>query len=100
VLSLRPSLVPYTTLFRSIDEGDRTLDSVVLGPDLVSADVLGDAAGLALDDVGLADRVEQAGLTVVDVTHDGDHRRTDLEVILARSEEHTSELQSRENLVC
>src|SRR5690606_41405400 len=79
----------------------------------------------------LADRVEQAGLAVVDVTHDGDHRRTDLQVRLValvlavgevealqqltvlvlgaddlddvvhlRSEEHTSELQSRENLVC
>ncbi len=34
------------------------------------------------DDVGVADRVEQAGLAVVDVTHDGDHRRTGLEVAL------------------
>ena len=42
---------------------------------LVGADVLGDAAGLALDHLGLADRVEQLGLTVVDVTHDGHDRR-------------------------
>src|SRR5690606_34831599 len=58
------------------------LDALVLGPDLVRTDVLGDAAGLTLDDVGLTDRVEQTGLTVVDVAHDGDHRRTDLEVLL------------------
>ena len=46
---------------------------------LVRADVLGDAAGFAGDDVGVADRVEQRGLAVVDVTHDGDDRRTRLE---------------------
>ena len=43
--------------------------------DLVGADVLGDPAGLAGDDVGGADPVEQQGLAVVDVAHDGDHRR-------------------------
>ena len=36
--------------------------------------MLGDAAGLAGDDVGVADLVEQRGLAVVDVTHDGDDR--------------------------
>ena len=50
--------------------------------DLVRTDVLRDAAGLARDDVRVADGVEQSGLTVVDVTHDGDDRRTDLEVFL------------------
>ncbi|MGC3971838.1 MAG: hypothetical protein QM775_32195 [Pirellulales bacterium] len=50
--------------------------------DLVRTDVLCDAAGLALADVGLADRVQQSGLAVVDVTHDGDHRRPLLEVLL------------------
>ena len=54
-----------------VDEGD--LLAVVL--DLIGADVLGDAAGLAGDDVGLADGVEQRGLAVVDVAHDGDDRR-------------------------
>ena len=33
-------------------------------------------------DVGLAERVEQLGLAVVDVTHDGDDRRTGLEIVL------------------
>ena len=67
---------------RGVDEGDGALDALVLGPDLVRTDVLRDAAGLARDDVRLADRVEQLGLTVVDVTHDGHDRRTDLEVFV------------------
>ena len=45
--------------------------------------MLGDAAGLFLADVGLTDGVEQSGLAVVDVAHDGHHRRTRLEVLLA-----------------
>ena len=48
----------------------------------VSADVLRDTAGLALDDVGLADVVQQRGFTVVDVTHHGNDRRTRHEVFL------------------
>ena len=47
------------------------------------ADVLGDTAGLALADGGVADGVQQSRLAVVDVTHDGDHRRAELEVLLA-----------------
>ena len=43
--------------------------------DVVRADVLGDAAGLALGDSSFADGVEQTGLAVVDVTHDRDDRR-------------------------
>ena len=38
--------------------------------------MLGDAARLARHDVGVADRVEQRSLAVVDVAHDGDDRRT------------------------
>ena len=45
--------------------------------------MLGDATGLALADVGLTDGVQQSGLAVVDVTHDGDDRRTGLEIVLA-----------------
>ncbi len=55
---------------RGVKEGDRLLVVV----DLVGADVLGDAASLAGGDLGLADRVEQRGLAVVDVTHDRHHR--------------------------
>ncbi len=59
-----------------VDEGD--LLAVLL--DLVGADMLGDAAGLAGDHIGLADGVEQRRLAVVDMAHDGDDRRTRLEI--------------------
>ena len=62
-----------------VEEGDR-LAAVV---DLVGADVLGDAPGLAGGDLGLADRVEQRGLAVVDVAHDRHHRRAIDEILLA-----------------
>ena len=61
---------------RRVEEGDLRL---VGQADLVGADVLGDAAGFARDDVGAADRVEQRRLAVVDVAHDRDDRRTRLE---------------------
>ncbi len=62
---------------RGVDEGDPALLAAHLGRHLVRTDVLRDAAGLAGDDVRAAERVEQLGLTVVDVTHDGHDRRTD-----------------------
>ena len=56
---------------RRVEEGDR----VAVVVDLVGADVLRDAAGLAGRHLGLADGVEQRGLAVVDVAHDRDHGR-------------------------
>ena len=49
-----------------VEEGDAT---TVFKFHVVGTDVLRDAAGLARNDVGLADVVEQRGLTVIDVTH-------------------------------
>src|SRR5690606_34118845 len=60
---------------RGVDEGDRPFLTLVLHGELVGADVLGDATGLTLADGRLPDGVEQPGLTVVDVTHHGHHRR-------------------------
>ncbi len=54
-----------------------------LGGHLVGTDVLGDAAGFLVHHVGVPDGVQQPGLSVVDVTHDGDHRRSDDQVALA-----------------
>ena len=51
--------------------------------DLVGADVLGDATGLTLGHLRLPDRVEELGLAVVDVTHDGDDRRASHQVVVA-----------------
>ena len=55
-----------------VDEGD--LAALRRGH-LIGADVLGDAAGFAAHHVGLPDRIEQRGLAVVDVAHDGHDRR-------------------------
>ncbi len=65
---------------RGVEEGDVTSVGEL---DVVRADVLGDAAGLACDDVGLADVVKERGFTVVDVAHDGHDGRTADEVFLA-----------------
>ena len=62
---------------RRVDEGDL----LALQLDLVGADVLGDAARFAGHDVGVADGVEQRGLAVVDVAHDGHHRRPRLQIL-------------------
>ena len=61
---------------RRVDEGDLAVRRRV---HLIGADVLGDAAGFAADHIGRADGVEQRGLAVVDVTHDGHDRRARLE---------------------
>src|SRR5690606_36731855 len=65
-----------------VNEGDSAVDAFVLGVNLVRTDVLGDSTGLAGDDVRVPDRVEQASLTVVDVTPDGDNGRTSLKVFV------------------
>ena len=56
---------------RRVEEHDAAAADV----DRIRADVLRDAAGFALGDLRLADRVEQRRLAVVDVAHDGDDRR-------------------------
>ena len=65
---------------RRVDEGDLL---AFVGRHLVGADVLGDAAGFAARDVGVADGVEQRRLAVVDVAHDGDDGRARLQVLTA-----------------
>ena len=50
-------------------------DLAPIGLDRVRADMLRDSAELLLGDVGVANRVEQRGLAVIDVAHHGDHRR-------------------------
>src|SRR5918994_211087 len=64
---------------RRVEEGD---DLVVGRVDLVGADVLRDAAGLAGGHLGLADGVEQRRLAVVDVAHDGHDGGARLEVLV------------------
>src|SRR5947209_16515149 len=82
----RSTLFPYTTLFRS----QRTV-GVVRRPDD--------------QDFGLVDDlVQRAQLGILHIGVGAQHPRTleggELLELVARSEEHTSELQSRQYLVC
>ena len=64
---------------RGIDEGYRTAGADV---DLVGADMLRDAAGLLGRDIGRTQRIQQRGLAVVDVAHDGHDRRPGLQILV------------------
>src|SRR5690606_42129695 len=95
----RPTLFPYTTLFRSrLREGD-------------GAAALGIARTLAADAPQAADAQQLLAMCLADAGDDASaHAAFARAAALApgnevialnhRSEEHTSELQSRENLVC
>src|SRR3712207_8504646 len=81
----RSTLFPYTTLFRSVEEADRL--------------------ELEGHDVDRHDRPVLGPRHVVDAEHVpehevGVHERAVGLLPLRRSEEHTSELQSRQYLVC
>ncbi len=68
---------------RLVAGGIEECDMTAIGElDVVCADMLCDTPGFAGNHVGLADIVEQRGLTVVDMAHDGDNRRTGHEVFL------------------
>ena len=60
-----------------VDEGHRPAGADV---HLIGADMLRDAAGLVGRDIGAAQRVQERGLAVVDVAHDGDHGRARLDI--------------------
>src|SRR3712207_7896288 len=78
----RSTLFPYTTLFRSLDDGLRHF-TMRLGSEAIR---VGQALGYQLEEIHHIDPeiIARAG--------EGDPA--------ARSEEHTSELQSRQYLVC
>src|SRR5258708_31600400 len=81
----RSTLFPYTTLFRSIDWGD--------GSGADSTGVVKGAAGGPFTVSGNHNYTDEGTYTVaVTFTDDGSGP--------ARSEEHTSELQSPDHLVC
>src|SRR2546430_9179729 len=79
----RSTLFPYTTLFRSKQIAVRTKGQVVRG------------------DTGF-ERSENKDLTIACNLEDGATAVADIEILILveRSEEHTSELQSQSNLVC
>src|SRR5690606_42117969 len=95
--SPRPALFPYTTLFRSIGDDSVQVGELVLDAGTYRITFRGQELKLGPTEFKLlhylmkhAERVHTRG-TLLDKIW-GDH--------VYRSEEHTSELQSRENLVC
>src|SRR3712207_7798079 len=78
----RSTLFPYTTLFRSVD--------VVLALDQVAQELEDPAQRVAVRGVAPGGDVRRPGRV----------GRNELDQHLLRSEEHTSELQSRQYLVC
>src|SRR3712207_9462356 len=94
----RSTLFPYTTLFRSRIHAAAAL----LQPDLLAADA--DLAGIR--HLQHVDATQHGGLAGAGGAEDRDDvalprlERDALEHLERRSEEHTSELQSRQYLVC
>src|SRR3712207_8115969 len=91
----RSTLFPYTTLFRSLGEPDQPRDGIIV---VGTAGILG----------GDGDLVLRAVQPLADTAHIDRPDLGDIFVAgvgaavpdLLRSEEHTSELQSRQYLVC
>src|SRR3712207_8149243 len=90
----RSTLFPYTTLFRSDVEG---LGEEVVGAELEAEDGVALAGGTGADDDGDVGAVVEVGAED-EAIGVGEHEVEQDEV--GRSEEHTSELQSRQYLVC
>src|SRR5436305_10486676 len=78
------TLFPYTTLFRSRQEVEQAMSALVS-----SNTPLENVTGIG---EGVVEKLKEAGITTVEALADMTPEQ--------RSEEHTSELQSRPHLVC
>src|SRR3712207_7824458 len=83
----RSTLFPYTTLFRSVHERTTARELLAQTNGEIDAFVAGVGTGGTITGVGHVLKQEHTGVLIVGVEP-------------ARSEEHTSELQSRQYLVC
>src|SRR3712207_8179095 len=87
----RSTLFPYTTLFRSIDDDDRLIQC-----DATDETSLEQAFTTILDRFGKVDGIVHS----IAFANSEDLSGEIMGVTKDRSEEHTSELQSRQYLVC
>src|SRR5688572_31442399 len=88
----RSTLFPYTTLFRSRSVGNATTIAPVSGRECLAWQL----------ELGASSHRGRGSLLLVDAGTAGLMLENDRDPVrlLARSEEHTSELQSQSNLVC
>src|SRR3712207_9444869 len=94
----RSTLFPYTTLFRSeIDE--RTDEFCFSDIPVLHGGIHGNSADTVEDGIAARDSPVAVVPPVVDKRVGGTDVKP-VKLILVRSEEHTSELQSRQYLVC
>src|SRR5690625_6689487 len=91
--SVMPPFVPYTTLFRSVSAGE---DTITVGSHTFKALAERDPANLPWGELGADVVIESTGI-FTDATKAKVHLESGAK---KRSEEHTSELQSRGHLVC
>src|SRR2546430_11052933 len=91
----RSTLFPYTPLFRS-----EILTAEQVERILVAAFQVLEEAGLEIRSPAAREAYRRAGALVDESTQMVRLGRDMVEAHLARSEEHTSELQSQSNLVC
>src|SRR5690606_40360376 len=88
--------LPYTTLFRSYRLANRNFEEMVMGYEMKHGSIVQADGSLNLARVEqLITAAQETNMALYGHTlcwHSGQNA--------ARSEEHTSELQSRENLVC
>src|SRR5436309_6025732 len=89
----RSPLFPYTTLFRSVEAAERHMSppAAIVIREPIRA-VRGGDVGLDDDEIGCVVQGEPLHVLVLNLNF--------IVISEIRSEEHTSELQSRENLVC
>src|SRR3712207_9233411 len=94
----RSTLFPYTTLFRSARVEERRVRAVLLPP---PREVAG-AVRQAVEPAEGVDRVDGDGEPAAEPRERGADVGAQVEAVAprVRSEEHTSELQSRQYLVC
>src|SRR5690606_39628916 len=93
----RATLFPYTTLFRSFDA------SGSIRPQYASIHAQFVTMSPALQSIrqqALKQRMIEEGITFTLYQSDQTEKALERTIPFDRSEEHTSELQSRENLVC
>src|SRR5690606_41480776 len=94
----RSQRVPYTTLFRSIPGAELPFNAAIIYVAIICKHLI-PATGRSGNEGPHPNTILCAGALPTILAKVG-KKRHNIPIFVTRSEEHTSELQSRENLVC